>query len=255
VRREEWPGEKVNRLLLLQNLLFMNFGGNVFIDYITEHCFAMKSAGSLGRFNRVYNSDLVTSNEVIAIKNYFKTVNFTWVVDSTDHITIKLLEDHGFNYKGSFPAMIADLQAVKEWDANDQIMVREIADEDLVATWISIVSHTYHYNEEELAKALHSLIARAPQGSLKLYLGFYENKPVAASMVVYHHDVVSLHMVGTVPSYRNKGVGYVISCKPLLDAYHKGYITAILMASQVGLQLAQKLGFKEYATYKIYGNY
>jgi GNAT superfamily N-acetyltransferase len=245
----------MNKLLLLQNLLFMNFGGNPYIDYATEHCFAMKTAGSLGRFNRVYNSEPITSSEVIAIKDYFKTVNFTWLVESSDHATIKLLEDHGLNYMGSFPAMIADLPSVKKIDAGDKIGVKEISfEDDSIALWTAIACEVYNYNEQEMVKAIHSLIARA-QGMLKLYLGFYENKPVAASMALYHQDIVSVHMVGTLPAYRSKGMGYAISSKPLLDAYNKGYATAILTASQIGLPLAEKLGFKEYALYQIYGNY
>lgn len=245
----------MSQLLLLQTLLFMNFGGNSFFDIKTEHCFAITSGSFIGKCNRVCNVAGITDQEVIQIKNYFGETPFTWVVDAAYVATSKILDQHGLNYKGSFPAMIADLHAIKDRTYSDEVVVREIVSEDDFRSWVSIVSHNYHLNEKELTKAVHFFIARASAETIALYLGFYEHVPVGASMLIYHDDTVSLHMVGTLEAYRGRGVGYAISCKPLLDAYQKRYAQAVLMSSAAGVSLYQKLGFDQYAMYAIYGNY
>lgn len=55
--------------------------------------------------------------------------------------------------------------------------------------------------------------------------------------------------------YRNKGLGYAISHKPLLDARNRGFKQTILLASSKGRPLYNRIGFKEYASYHFYGNY
>lgn len=245
----------MNQLALLQSLLFMNFGGAHFFDHVTQHCFASNSKSLIGKCNRVCNSIGITADEITEIKNYFGATPFTWVIDSSEKATAELLQANSMNLKGSFPIMFADLSCVKHEPYSDGIDVKEITSELDFVTWIAIIAPTYHINDVELAKALRFFIARAPRGTLKLYLGFYKTIPVGASMLIYHDSLVSLHMVGTLENHRHKGIGYAVSHKPLLDARNTGYTQACLMASSAGLPLYPKLGFQQDVILDIYGNY
>lgn len=245
----------MNHLLLLKSLLFMNFGQQIFIDYATSHCIAVNTGSLLGRCNRVCNFADINEQDIIEIKNYFGATHFTWAVDNTDSGTINLLEKNGLVHKATSPGMIINLDELKLHPIADQIDIKEIQSEDDFILWISLTCSNYGYNKSELSNAIRFLINRA-QGMLKLYIGYYQGNPVAAGMIAYHQDnFVSMHLVGTLKEYRNKGLGMAILTKPLLNAYAQGYQKAILMSSEMGLSLALKLGFKQYCTLNIYGNY
>lgn len=245
----------MNQLLLLQSLLFMNFGGNLIFDYMTDHCFAMNTRKAIGKCNRICSSPEVRNDEVIAIKKYFNTVPFTWFVNISENKTIQLLQANGLKYKTSCPAMILDLQHMHHIKLADSIIVKEIKNAEDLLCWVSIVAVAYHLDKTVFKQVIDFFIARAPAGTLRLYIGFYNNEPVAASMIIYHDVQVSLHMVGTLPEYRGNGIGLAVCYKPLVEAYENGFQRAILTSSEMGSRLYKKLGVTKYAEYVFYGNY
>lgn len=246
----------MSHVLWLKSLLFMNFGGADFIDTSVHNCFAMKTEAQLGRCNRVFNVGSLAEESVEEIKKYFDTVYFTWVIDKTEQENITLLEKCGLSFKGFYPALCLELSQLQTLVLSNNITIKEVIDEEAFAQWISIASQNYPYleNKAELAKALHVLQGRA-QANLKLFLGYYKGHPAAVSMLIYHGEDVSVHMVGTLPEFRHKGLGRAMIEAPLSIARDKGFKRAILMSSPAGLTLAKKIGFTEYATYAIYGNY
>lgn len=245
----------MNHLLFLPSLLFMNFGHNQFIDYQTGNCLATKTDGKLGRCNRVFNNGPLSSTDIQHIKHFFNGVPFTWVIDEQDKQDQQLLRESSLIFKGNFPALFLDLRQLIAPRAAD-VVVKEVVIQDDSTTWISIASQNYHYlsNKAEFVKALHFLKNRA-QENIKFYVGYYKNEPAAASMIVYHGDYVSIHFVGTLEQFRHKGLGQSMIAVPLSIAKDQGYRSAILMSSPEGLALAKHLGFEEYITYAIYGNY
>ncbi len=232
----------------------MNFGQQLFVDYSTPRCMASNTGSMIGRCNRVCNEAAITNQDIIEVKNYFKDIHFTWAVDACDTNTIAALENNGLVLKASAPAMILDLYDIPLVRQHD-IQIKEIIAEQEFDQWIEITNANYGYDVQELAKSIRFLMNRA-HGNLKLYLGYYHEKPVAAAMIIYHaQKLVSMHLIGTLKEYRSKGIGMAILSEPLSIAYNNGYRNAVLLTSAMGTPLAQKLGFKEYASYVIYGNY
>lgn len=233
----------------------MHFGEQMFSDFATQHCIAANTNSLMGRCNRVCNVAAITDQDIQEIKSYFGSTHFTWVVDSNDHSSQELFKNHGLNHKATSPGMIIDLQEIKDYNLPDSISIKEAESEQEFNTWIAITCKNYGYNPVELSKAIRFLMMRA-QKNIKIYLGYFNGQPVASSLIAYHQDnLVSAHLVGTLTEYRSKGLGTAILSQPLLIARDQKYENAALMTSTMGLPLAKKLGFKEYATYIIYGNY
>ncbi|OQA36207.1 MAG: hypothetical protein BWY54_00211 [Candidatus Dependentiae bacterium ADurb.Bin331] len=245
----------MNHLLFLQSLLFMNFGHNQFIDYQVGNCLAMKTEGNIGRFNRVFNTGPLSPTDIEHIKVFFDNMPFTWIIDAQDRQNRQLLEDSSFFFKGYFPALFLNLQQLSCATQTD-ITVKEAVEKDDFNIWVSLTSQIYNYveNKAEFIKALQFLKNRA-QENIKFYIGYYHGEPASTCMLIYHEDHVSIHFVGTLKQFRRNGVGSAIIALPLLLAKDQGYHAALLMASPEGLPLAQKVGFEEYTTYAIYGNY
>ncbi len=245
----------MNHLLILKSLLFMNFGEQMFADHVTQNCIGVTTGSNLGRCNRVCNVTAITDEDIISMQDYFGNTHFTWAVDCMDHATITVLEKNGLKHKAISPGMIINLDQINEPPINDRITIKEIESEEDLLIWANLVWKNYGYNQEELAKAVRFLRTRA-QGMLKLYIGYYDTAPVATSMIGYHCcGMVSVHLVSTLADYRKKGLGTAVIGTPLLHARDLGSTHSILMTSSDGYSLAQKIGFKEFIIYKIYGNY
>lgn len=241
----------LRNFLLLKQLLYIELSAPAF-DMATEHCFAMQSGSTLPFCNRVCGTSATSIAEIAAIRAFYGNIPFRWFVEDTNSSLIQLLEQTGFQHQVTYPTMIIDLVNVQPVNYDAEITVREIGWSDL-SLWLEIVMRSYTISSEaEFAKFINYLIERAVSGSLKFYGAYYQTQPVAVSMTIRHQDVVGLHWVGTLPEYRGKGLGYAVSHQPLLDARQQGCKQAILLASELGKSVYDKIGFKQYSLCKVY---
>lgn len=238
-------------------LLYMNPVIGLNYSMQTENCCVFNSTAAIKSGNRVYHSSLPSDQEVEAIKEYFGSMPFTWGVYAADTACIRLLEKHGLSHKITVKVMTLDLDVMGEQTVKEGIEVIEasFSERDL-ALWAHIVAKVFNTgNEEELLKFTTVLTQHITPPHLKLYVGYYHGKAVAASMAIIHGEMVSLHWVGTLPEFRNKGLGSLVMYKALQDVRLFGCKQAILMATALGRPLSERLGFRECGECCIYGNY
>lgn len=243
----------LNQFLLLQYLLFMNPQIGLDFDLVTQNCFVFNSTSQVNAANRVCHNAVPKTVEIGKIKKYFMETQFTWVVDATDLESINNLEQNGLEFKGAFPAMMLDLVNFDLPKYDDHVTKIDLNNIEALKTWDLIVSQSFGRPAQELLKAINLFKQKIPN-NLKLYVGYYYDQPVSAGMAIYHQDVVSLHLIGTLSEFRNKGLGELITKQMLFDAKNQNYKQAILLASVLGKPVYQKIGFKEYAIYNMYGN-
>ncbi len=81
------------------------------------------------------------------------------------------------------------------------------------------------------------------QSPLWFYLGYIEDVAVATAEVTVAGGVAGLYNISTLPLYRRRGFGTVMTVRPLLDAREAGYETAVLQASAEGTSIYKKVGF------------
>jgi GNAT superfamily N-acetyltransferase len=78
----------------------------------------------------------------------------------------------------------------------------------------------------------------------QLYLGYLNGQPVATNMLVLGDGVAGLYAVGTIPAARGQGIGAFITLQPLLHARAQGYRYSVLFATEMGLPVYRRLGYK-----------
>lgn len=242
--------------LFFQCLLFINPNIGLCPDITTEHCLLFNSGSLLRSFNRICQHGMPTPEEIEHIKHIWQSVPFSWPVASNDVESITLLEKHGLTrYHLAFPAMQLDLATyqAQHYDKTHNVFLIENND-SLLEQWITIVASVFNYPEQELSKVI-SLFKRNITHALKLYLGYSDDKAVAACMAIHHGAVVTLHVVSVLPAYRQQGFGFAMIQQSLLDAQKNKCTNALLFASPAGLLLAKRIGFQECALYHMYGNY
>jgi hypothetical protein len=86
----------------------------------------------------------------------------------------------------------------------------------------------------------------APDAPLWLYVGYLDDRPVAASELTLGGGVAGLYGVSTLVPYRRRGIGGAMTLRPLLDARAAGYRTAVLQASAEGAGVYARIGFKAF---------
>lgn len=243
----------MNNNQLLHYLLYMNLGTPAY-DYENEHIAAMKSGSALPFCNRVCGTVQTNFADLITVKMFYQATPFRWFVDAQDVVLKKQLETFGLQHKVSFPAMrmsLADLLQQHNYLAEFRI---EKIDHTHHDAWIKIVCASYGIPAVHQFKLfIDYLIGRAGPNQLHFFIGYYNDKPVATSLVIDHGDVIGLHWVGVVPDMRHKGLGYAISYGALRDAHTRGKEQAILLASDQGQPIYQKIGFTQYALYDVCG--
>ena len=245
-----------NALLRLRYLIFMSPEIGLLHSFTTQHCTVFDSQNDVRSCNRVSHTAVPTSAEIEAIKSFFGGRNFTWPVEDTDTESLQQLEAHDMRYKGSFAAMIMSLGSVEAQCCGADIFVRaiDLHNQDDVTHCISIIAQAFNDDAVEFSKVINHFIEHVTPGNMMLYLGYYQGQIAAVGMALDHHDTATLHWIGTLPAYRHKGLGTAVTYKALVDMQDAGCTQALLLASTVGKPLYERMGFKEYAIYKIYAN-
>jgi hypothetical protein len=131
--------------------------------------------------------------------------------------------------------------------------IKEVKDHTALKTWCQVAATCFGI-PEEVVPSIYDWNAREMerQQPVKCFLGILNGKPVATSQYYLGEGVCGLYFVGTLPEARNKGIGFSITQKPLLEAKKMGYRAGILQASKMGRPIYLKLGFKEYGKIESY---
>lgn len=240
-------------LILLQCLTFLNSQTGLKTETISDHCKAFLNSGNIMTCNRVVHETIPTQDEVQKIKTFFGDHAFTWIIRKDDEITSHMLEQNGLLDWGTYPAMEIDSTFLQSQSYSPAIEIKKIdISEPTLDTWAQIVAQSFNLEKSEILKVVHCLHSQLKPQALSLYLGFYNGTAAAAAYAIHHEDVTSLHWIGTAPDLRNRGLGYAITHSMSLDAKNNGCNKVILFASHEGKPLYEKVGFKEYCSYRIY---
>ena len=241
----------MSQLLLLQCLLYMNFNGQPVPHFATKHCFAKSSGSRLRAYNHVCNNPGVTQKEVADIKDFFGSTPFTWFVSADDDQTIRVLQEQGLSKVAEFPALCADISTLPVNHGVHNVAILRAENDSEIVLWNALIASMFKYDQVELTRAT-DYLRHAAGDAITLYVGWHENKPVCAGMAVHHGDIITLHKIGTLPEYRNRGFGYAITHKILHDAALSGCARALLTATSMGKSLYDRFAFIQCGYYHVY---
>lgn len=186
--------------------------------------------------------------------DFFKVVNgsFYWWLTPGDHCPrlAEKLNNHGFQLVGEMPTMAADLRPMTLPDSLPKgYRLVEVTRKDELGSWADVAMRGFSFTEDtRLAfteMVNHFLDVPIPKRPI-LFMAYLDDKPVAISMLNISQEIAGLYWVCTVPEVRRQGVGAAIVHDALRRAKKMGYIFACLQSTQMGYNLYQKLGFKEY---------
>lgn len=244
----------------LNDLLF--FGTSQATHYHAPSIIAFKSGNNMASCNRVIITKNTNASELQAVHNFYAGNKYAFWIDPADDDAKSKIEQQGFSYYGPFQAMKLEISNLKLKPIDAKITVRPVTgDEELFSSWAEIVVRSYapdlqgdeqkNYLEQFKIFIQYLKQVHAP-GDITFYLGLWDNVPVATGMFIKCSDFVAIHRIGTLPEFRNRGIGYAVTSLPLEDFKKQGIGQALLLASPSGCPLYEKIGFEYLATYAIY---
>jgi GNAT superfamily N-acetyltransferase len=126
--------------------------------------------------------------------------------------------------------------------------IREVGDTATLDLWRRAVDRGFgwpSYGSEDLADNLAHFLRTGVERPFVAYVAVSGEEAVASSLVFLGAGVAGIYHVSTVPDYRGRGLGSVITAAPLLEARSRRYRIAVLHATEMGYPIYRRLGFEQ----------
>ncbi|MCI0646188.1 MAG: GNAT family N-acetyltransferase [Chloroflexi bacterium] len=174
---------------------------------------------------------------------------FWWVGPQTTPADLpERLQARGFtaNMVGD-PGMAADLRTLDETVRTpDGFTIVKAADKATLEAWRDVFCAAYDIPPFVGQAWVEATLTTGPASApWQLYVGYWNEKPVACNVLFNGAGVAGVYGVGTIPEARGRGIGAAITLRPLLDARDQGYRYGVLFSTEMGYPVYQRLGFQE----------
>lgn len=243
----------------------MNKNINKYIEYLSflhldpmqenwsTNFMACNTKSNLPSINRVYIPEYFLQNEYCALQNYYGETNFTFWVDQENKKGNDSVKDVGGIFHKTFPLMHIDINKIIFSDNNKYIRIEELHSKDVILfTWAPLVAKSFGIIDLiQFQKYISYLISTSQSKNILFWMGYYSDQPCAASMFILRNDIAGIHWVGTLPEFRNLGLGHAMTCNPM-NILKSTINEAILYSSEMGRPIYEKIGFTEVCKVNVY---
>ena len=168
--------------------------------------------------------------------------------EQTGHL-IGALEKNGLRLSAQWTGMAMDLALFQDHPLLEGFVIHQVNDLSLLEEWCTVASK-YLFNNSLLDIDLFSNFTN--DKNIKMFLGKYNEIPVASSLMYLTDDVVGLYMIATSNEYRNRGFGSAITSFTISEAKKMNCQTVILHATPAGRGIYKKIGFIDFKEYNIF---
>jgi hypothetical protein len=223
---------------------------------------AMNTGVPISDINWVFNEkplNIDNAKSIADIKEYYKKLNlrFWWWVYPIGKSpeTSRLLKDAGFRLFAKVPCMAADLNdSLSDYNPINNIKVFPVKGKNDLLIWedVSFDGFEMPSRAREQYRAFISSFSINAQYPQKLFIAYLDEKPVATSLLFTNKNTSGIYYVSTLPAYRNKGCGLIVTQAAMQSAKESGFKEVILQATPMGARVYTRAGFKEYCLAEIY---
>lgn len=190
------------------------------------------------------------------VENFFKTrgLSWSWMMNPLrDQDELKAgLESRGFSLLPPYPVMVYEFGISILSDALKNFDIREVSSGDL-SDWILPLKEGFKATEVDalLYREAHQRALQKKAG-FRHFIAYVAGVPVSAATLSLSSYGARLDDIGTKPSFQRKGFATSVILYAMKVAQELGYPWVCLEASDEGMPLYTKLGFKELYRNEIY---
>lgn len=162
------------------------------------------------------------------------------------------LPEHGLTLLDTRPCMTAAFDAIAY--KGPEIDAVQVGDEAGCRDWVTVQSEANGGFPDAVQDAYVGLVGMAlnPDGKTRAFVAYDDGQAVACSLLHMAGDVAGIWQVGTIPEARRKGYGSAITYAALTDAAERGCATSVLIATQMGRPVYEKMGYRTFTEAKVY---
>ncbi len=212
----------------------------------------LNSGWTLAYLNAVYSINLseeFLEEKIEEVIKYFKERNlsFGWrtgELTKPSTLTNLLVSKYGFT-KNTLPGMYVNVKDLPKSAEIKNFEIIRVVNKDQFAVWDEVLLESYKAPKDSALGFFPHLLEHKNNDSYSAFLGYYERKPVAVSLVFYKEGVAGIYAVGTLEKARGKRIGTAITLAAAEDAKERGYEIIILHASEMGYNVYKRMGFEE----------
>ena len=161
----------------------------------------------------------------------------------------------GFAHLGDGPGMAADLDALDDrLPQPPGLTIVPVTDDRGLRDWVETAGAGYGEPESVLQARfdVHRALGLGADLPLQRYVAYLADRPVAMSALFLGAGVAGVYEVATAQDARRKGIGAAITLAPLLRARELGYRAGVLQASEMGVGMYTRLGFRQVCTFSLF---
>ena len=205
------------------------------------------------------NDEAYAHQKIIDIIDYYKKrdQDFAWQVNShTQPANMgTLLEAHGFTPVVHQRWMALDIRWMNEqFSPLPNLIIKEVTDARTLKVFRDIsqrgfetlVTQAQTYYDNYLANGF------GPGASWHHFIGYLGKEPVADASLLLHAGIAGIYGVATIPEVRRLGIATQMTLHALREASKQGYRVAVLVPTDMGMNIYRRIGFQEYSTSIIY---
>lgn len=155
------------------------------------------------------------------------------------------LAEHGLVAGASIPGMAMDLGAVSPGALPRGVRVDEVSDTEALKVCSRTAASGFQLPTEAADGYIRFVESYGFGPDHRWFLGYLNDTAASVAMVVLHERVAAVYCVATLPGMRGRGLGKAVTLAALLAAKEAGREVAVLEASDMGLPVYLRLGFRE----------
>jgi hypothetical protein len=159
------------------------------------------------------------------------------------------LIEHSFKLVDVWSGMEYDKSSKKQLMSIDHFAIQKVVNLQMLESWIETCKMIFFpkkkINEQKFTALLNDK-------RFMLYIGLYNNFPVATSLSFHSDGVYGLYNIGTLKEYRNKGIGFIMTHLPVEEILQKNNNEPIILqATSIGEPVYKKVGFNKVCDFVI----
>ncbi len=181
----------------------------------------------------------VTLHNIEKAKRFFRQKKFCWILTPDQDST--LLSQAGFMNPIAFPEMLLPITTYQPISIASNIRTHVVTTENDLGQWAMLAAETFGFPIDDIQAFARPLMKHA---GYILFLTYYDDCPVATSLVFCGKTVAGVYAMGVQASFRRKGVGRAALQACLQKAKDKNMTDVVLYASELGRPLYESSGFQ-----------
>jgi GNAT superfamily N-acetyltransferase len=196
---------------------------------------------------------LINRATLSAIESYFRPRLRPFSVMTLDALVPNAatrLAPYGYGEYDAMPAMWLDGTPGDSPAGARDLWITQVTSPVPLAAFRRILSLVFHLSLAEVNLVLGEKTLAIPH--VRHYLGWLDNIPVSTASIVLSGDVAGVWNVGTLADYRHRGVAAALMRHILADARALGCNKSMLLASDDGRPLYERLGYKTLSNVRVF---